>query len=62
MINGGCIPWIDLGYKPKEIGRLKVETKMAVREDGFRASTVAQSFQDDSYTYAFGYVGAPTVD
>ena len=62
MINGGCIPWIDLGYRPKEIGRLKVETKMAVREEGFRASTVAQSFQDDSYTYVFGYVGAPTVD
>ena len=62
MINGGCIPWIDLGYRPKEIGRLKVETKMAVREEGFRASTTNASFQDDSYTYVFGYVGAPIAD
>ena len=62
FVNGGCIPWIDLGYRPQEIGRLKVETKMAIREDGFRATTTGASFQDDSYTYAFGYVGAPTVD
>ena len=62
MINGGCIPWIDLGYRPKEVGRLKVETKMAIREEGFRASTTGASFQDDSYTYVFGYIGAPTVD
>lgn len=62
MINGGCIPYIDLGYKPKEIGRLKVETKMAIQENGFLASTNGWSFQDDSYTYAFGYVGAPSVD
>jgi len=25
--NGGIIPYIDLGYKPKELGRLKVEIK-----------------------------------
>ena len=62
FINGGCIPWIDLGYRPQEIGRLKVETKMAIREDGYRATTTGASFQDDSYTYAFGYVGAPTAD
>ena len=62
LINGGCIPWIDLGYRPKEIGRLKVDTKMAIRENGFQATATDYSFQDDSYTYAFGYVGAPKVD
>jgi hypothetical protein len=35
---------------------------MAIREDGYQASTTDYSFQDDSYTYVFGYVGAPKVD
>ena len=60
--NGGTIPYIDLGYKPKEIGRLAVDTKMYLHSNGFKANTCAQSFQSDDYLYGFGYVGAIAVD
>jgi hypothetical protein len=58
LINGGCIPYIDLGYTPKEIGRLKVELKGYFQANGFQANTTPYGFQNLDYTYQFGYYGA----
>jgi hypothetical protein len=38
--NGGLIPWIDLGYKPKEVGRLKVEARLVSEGCGFKTASV----------------------
>ena len=57
-VNGGCIPYIDLGYTPKEIGRLKVELKGYMRTDGFFTDTTPYGYQAPDYTYGFGYYGA----
>ena len=59
--GGGTIPWIDLGYRPKELGRLKVECKAVSEACGFSAGTrvVGGGFQDFTYTSFFGYE-APT--
>lgn len=58
MMNGGCIPYIDLGYTPKEIGRLKVEIKGYFQGDGFQADTSPYGFQSPDYHFSFGYYGA----
>ena len=58
MINGGAIPYIDLGYTPKEIGRLKVELKGYFQASGFQANTTPYGYQSLDYTYSFGYYGA----
>lgn len=58
MTNNACVPTIDLGYTPKEIGRLKVEIKGYFQTDGFNANTTGYGFQRNDYTYAFGYYGA----
>lgn len=58
FVNGGCIPYIDLGYTPKELGRLKVELKGYMRTDGFYTHTTDFGFQAPDYTYGFGYYGA----
>jgi hypothetical protein len=60
LTNGGIIPWIDLGYKPKELGRLKVECKAVSEACGFKTSNiVGGGFQDFTYSTLFGY-DAPT--
>jgi hypothetical protein len=38
--GGGLIPWIDLGYKPKEVGRLKVEARLVSEGCGFKTANV----------------------
>ena len=53
--NGGIIPYIDLGYKPKELGRLKAEIKAVAQSNGFKATTTAYAWQDTSYVDFFGY-------
>ena len=53
--NGGIIPYIDLGYRPKEMGRLKVEIKAVAQSNGFLASTCKYGWQDASYVDFFGY-------
>lgn len=53
--RGGQIPFIDLGYKPKEISRLRVEIKGYARPWGISAQTSSYGFQDMGYTYYFGY-------
>ena len=58
IMNGGTIPYIDLGYTPKELKRLKVEIKAVGQSAGFLAKngTVNGGFQDTSYSNFFGYV------
>lgn len=58
FINGGIIPYIDLGYTPKEIGRLKVELKAQMLTDGYTTDTTSYGYQVQDYTYGFGYYGA----
>ena len=54
---GGCIPYIDLGYTPKELRRLKVEIKAVAQAQGFicQGGTVGGGFQDTAYSNFFGY-------
>ena len=55
---GGKIPYIDLGYRPKEIGRLRVELKGYARPLGIKAQqTTPFGYQTMDYTYFFGYYG-----
>ena len=56
LANGGIIPYIDLGYKPKELGRLKVEIKAVAEANGFVGQPCAGGWQDTSYVDFFGYV------
>ena len=57
--GGGTIPWIDLGYRPKELSRLKVECKAVSEACGFMSSSIASGgFQDSVYTHFFGYVSS----
>jgi hypothetical protein len=55
---GGKIPYIDLGYKPKDISRLRVELKGYARPWGIGTNTAQYMYQDFAYTYFFGYYGA----
>jgi hypothetical protein len=63
-VVGGTIPYIDLGYTPKELKRLKVEIKTAAQGSGFLCSggTVNGGFQDTSYSDFFGYVAPQDSD
>lgn len=54
---GGVIPYIDLGYKPKDISRLRVELKGYARPWGIAGQTTGYGYQDMGYTYFFGYYG-----
>lgn len=55
-LGGGTIPWIDLGYRPKELGRLKVECKAVSESNGFLSTSVCPGgFQDTAYSNFFGY-------
>ena len=55
LANGGIIPYIDLGYRPKEMGRLKVEIKAVAQANGLRGTAVHGGWQDTSYVDFFGY-------
>lgn len=56
FLNGGCIPYIDLGYRPKELGRLRIEIKGVAQTNGFVTSNVVNGgWQDTSYVDYCGY-------
>ena len=55
LANGGIIPYIDLGYKPKELGRLKVEIKAVAEANGLIGKPCTGGWQDTSYVDFFGY-------
>ena len=52
---GARIPWIDLGFKPKDISRLRVEIKGYARPWGIHSRTTSYAFTDYGYSYFFGY-------
>lgn len=54
------IPYLDLGYTPKEIGRLRIETKAYSNMDGTAVNASRYGVQSDSYSYFLGYYGAFT--
>lgn len=59
---GGRIPYIDLGYTPKQINRLRVEMKCYVQSEGFKSTSVTPyGYQTDDYLYFFGYYGPRTL-
>lgn len=52
-------PYLDLGYTPKEIGRLRVETKAYALNSGNSGSKINKyGFASDAYEYFLGYYGA----
>ena len=53
--EGGLIPYIDLGYRPKEMGRLRVEIKGVAQANGLLGSACSGGWQDTSYVDFFGY-------
>jgi len=53
------VPYIDLGYKPKEIGRLRVELTGTAKPIGVIAPTSPYSNLDTGFCGLFGYRGAP---
>ena len=55
LTRGGIIPYIDLGYCPKEMGRLKVEIKGVALANGLLGKACPGGWQDTSYVDFFGY-------
>ena len=55
---GPRIPYLDLGYTPKEIGRLRMETKAYCGNAGLNIKTSSTSVSNDSFEYFLGYYGA----
>ena len=50
----GRIPYIDLGYKPKEIGRLRVEAKVHAVGLGYFSSGDGNSIKSNYSSMSFG--------
>jgi hypothetical protein len=59
VIEPWRIPYIDLGYRPKEIGRLRVEWTGASKPIGVASPISSYSRYSSDYTTIFGYRGAP---
>lgn len=59
VIEPWRIPYIDLGYRPKEIGRLRVEFTGATKPIGVNSPISAYSAFGSDFTTIFGYWGAP---
>lgn len=57
IFTGGRIPYIDLGYKPKEIGRLRVEIKAYARPYGIVSLPGTGGMLTSDYLKYFGYYG-----
>jgi hypothetical protein len=62
-VDNLTIPYLDLGYTPKEIGRLRAEIQAYSLTKACRTSLKSNwSFQSDCYDYFFGYMGAINYD
>ena len=59
VIEPWRIPYIDLGYRPKEIGRLRVEFTGATKPIGVQSPISSFSAFGTDFTTIFGYWGAP---
>lgn len=55
-------PYIDIGYKPKELRRLKIETKAYALNSGNAMGSNSYGYAGDSYDYFLGYYGAVAQD
>ena len=55
-------PYIDIGYKPKELRRLKIETKAYALNSGNHMGANSYGYDSDSYDYFLGYYGATSSD
>lgn len=55
IFTGGKIPYIDLGYRPREIGRLRVELKGYARPYGIQSQTSGWGYQTNDFLNFFGY-------
>lgn len=58
VFTGGRIPYIDLGYRPKEISRLRMEIKGYARPYGMSANSTPYGMLNSDYLYYAGYYGA----
>lgn len=57
---GARIPYIDLGYRPKELSRLRIEIKCYTKAYGlYTNATNAFSAYNEDYSAFIGYTGAP---
>ena len=55
------IPYIDLGYRPKDLSRLRIEIKYYAKPYGLYTSSInPYSNYSEDYSAILGYVGAPT--
>ena len=54
---GPYIPYLDLGYRPKEIGRLRMETKAYSLGNGMEIQASSYGAQVDTFLYFLGYYG-----
>lgn len=59
---GGRIPYIDLGYRPNAVERLRVEIKCVAAPEGFIGTVNGRAFQTEDYTYILGYYGTDTME
>lgn len=59
IIHPWEVPYIDLGYRPKEIGRLRVEWTGASKANGVASPKNGYSVYSEDYMAIFGYKGAP---
>ena len=51
-------PYIDIGYKPKELRRLRIEAKAYALNSGNAMQVNSYGYAGDSYDYFLGYYGA----
>ena len=61
---GGRIPYIDLGYKPKDLSRLRVELTGYALPYGINIDGKINDYSllDNGYAYFFGYYGIQGID
>lgn len=58
--EGAYIPYLNLGYTPKEIGRLTIQAKAYAVADSCWSAGHGENYAPivDDYTYFLGYIGA----
>lgn len=56
--HGAKRPWIDTGFKPKDLSRLTMEAKTYALSEGVSSGTAQFQYSTDDYAYYIGYYGA----
>lgn len=52
-------PWIDTGYKPKDLGRMTLQAKSYALSEGCASGVLPEAFQNLGATHYIGYYGMP---